>query len=137
MSLPKFASFQEAHERLRRILEPHDDILAVADLAGGYQFRHLVIVGRPLIGKLTLDEAAAGEAARQDGPHDHRKLVGTRMLHGVVLRDQAAHGNARELVQQRKDRIPNVPTDILEINVDPVWARVPPAAARNPLRDGR
>lgn len=73
-------------------LEPLDDILSVADLAGGYQFRHLVVEGRPLIGKLTLDEAANGETARQDGPHDHRKLVGTGMLHGVVLRDRPHTG---------------------------------------------
>ena len=47
-----------------------------------------------------------------------RPIGASRQLGHVVLRDQAAHRDAREIVEQREHRVPHRAAHVLEIDVD-------------------
>ena len=69
------------------------------------------------------DEAADGEALRQDGAEDRGRAVGAgRQLGHVVVGDEPADRHAREVVEEREHRVPHRAADVLEIDVDALRA---------------
>src|SRR5712691_10120405 len=88
--LPEVLPLEHADEGSRRALETIDNILTVADAAVGDAGTDLAEeVGIVLGGKFAVDEAAHGQALRQDLAHGGGQPVGAVALsHAVVLRDQ-------------------------------------------------
>src|SRR4051794_31341717 len=117
--LAEVLALEQAHEGLRRVVEAVDHVLAVLDPALA---QPLADLGRELT-RLGLevpdDEAADGEALRQDGAEDRGGAVRSRRQLGhVVVGDEPAHWHAREIVEEREDRAPHRAADVLEIDVD-------------------
>ena len=118
--LAEVLAAQQPHEGARRVLDALGDILAVLDLA--------------LRAARSTRRAGNRPAWRAKSvtmkPRIVSRLVSTvriRIGSGsglpagigrVVLRDQAAHRNPRERIEQRKHRLEHRAADILEIDVD-------------------
>ena len=73
-------------------------------------------------GKVADDEAADGQALGQYIAHHRRRPVRRHRLGIVVMRDQAADGNPRKGIEQRKHRFEHRAPDVLEIDVDALRA---------------
>ena len=69
-------------------------------------------------GKIADNETSDGQPLGQHVTHHRRRPFGNRSLRVVILGDQAAHGYAREGVEQWKHRLEHRAANILEINVD-------------------
>ena len=71
---------------------------------------------------IVVDEAAQRQALRQDLEHRGGQSVrAVTAARSIVLRDQAADRDAREVAEQWQHRPPDRSADILEVHVDPVW----------------
>src|SRR3546814_4842012 len=79
----------------------------------------VAVEGRALVQKLALDEAAKEKALGQDVAHQMRQAVRPRerVAGMIILGNEAAERHAREVVEQRQHRIPDLAADILEIDV--------------------
>src|ERR1044072_729842 len=122
--LAEVLALEHAHEGRRGILEAFGDVLAVLDPPPLDPLRDLAdeIVEAPP--EIHHDEAADGEALGEHGAEDLRSLVfHVRRVGRAILRDQPAHRNAREWIEQWKHRVPDLTGHILEIDVDPLRAR--------------
>src|SRR4029077_6473657 len=74
-------------------------------------------------GKIVVDEAAHRQALRQDRAHGGGQPVdAVAWTGGVVLGDEPGDRDSREVVEQRQHRLPDRPPDVLEVDVDAVWA---------------
>src|ERR1700722_7661591 len=97
--LAEIGALEKSHERGRRAVETLGDELLVLDLALADPPRHVAQKGGVTRGEIADDEAADGQALRQHRTH-HRGGPFRRLCLGVVvMRDQAADGNAGESVQ--------------------------------------
>ena len=122
--LAEVTSFQNADEGLRRPFQPIDKVLAIPNAAVGDACTHLPQKGSKLLScKLIVDEASHRETLRQNLTHSGGQEVRTvTRSTGVVMRNQATNGYARELIEQRQHRLPDRSTDVLEVDVDALWA---------------
>ena len=69
------------------------------------------------------DEAAQRQALRQDLAHRRRQPVrAITAARPIVLSNKTADRDARVLIEQRPDRLPDRSPDVLEIDVDAVRA---------------
>src|SRR5438874_11483858 len=75
-------------------------------------------------GEIADNKTPDGQAFCQYRAHHRRSPFRHLPLGVVILRDQAAYGNARERVEQRKYRLKHRAADILEIDIDALWAGV-------------
>src|SRR5258705_9742900 len=116
--LAEVRALQKAHERRRRAVEAFGDELLVLDLALAHPARHVAQEVAVTRGEIADDEAADGQALGQHVAHHRRRPFRRYRLGVVVMRDQAAHGNARKRVEQRKHRLEHRAADVLEIDVD-------------------
>src|SRR6185503_20890508 len=107
--LAEVLAFQEADECLGRILQSLGDGLAVLDLAGRHPARQIGERLRPELHAVGDDEALHLDAVGQD------RLYGLDAvgLGGVVLRDQAAHGDTRESVHAAQCGVEDLAADVL------------------------
>src|SRR3546814_10437807 len=117
--LAEIPAFQQADEGFRRTVQAIDDILPVAQTTVRDPRGDVAVEGRALVQKLALDEAAKEKALGQDVAHQMRQAVRPRerVAGMIILGNEAADRNAREVVEQRKHRIPDLAADILEIDV--------------------
>src|SRR5207249_723896 len=120
--LAEVASLQHANEGFWRVFQTVDEVLAITDAAVGDAGADLAQeCGIVLGGEFVVDEPAHREALRQDLAHRGGQPVGAVALFNAgVLRDQAADRDTREPVEQRQDRLPDRPADVLEVDVDAV-----------------
>src|SRR3989454_8230846 len=72
------------------------------------------------VGVLGDDEAPDERRVDREGG----RIRPGRGLRGVVLRDQAAERDARERVDEPQDGGEDVPADVVEVDVDPLRARL-------------
>ena len=114
--LAEILALQQAEERSRRLLQPVDDVLAILEAAAAHPFADVAQEIALLGGEIRDDEAAHDEALAQDREHVGPGHRGRR----IVLRDEPADRNAREIVEQRPHRLLHGAADILEIDVDAV-----------------
>ena len=113
------ATFQQADKSLGRGFQSIHNIFSIPDLTGCYPRRHLTAKSRTLIDEFPLDETANEQAAAQDFAHDTRQTIRSgAWCRIVVLGDQSTDRYAREIIEKRKDGVPDMPADILEIDID-------------------
>src|SRR5262249_19968598 len=121
--LAEVSPLEQADEGLRRLFEAFNHILAIAHATLVDPPAHLFVKSRALLSELALDEAADAERLGQYAHHHRRQAV--RAGEGfarVILRDESANRDAREVIEQRKDRVPNLAAHIFEIDVDTLGA---------------
>src|SRR6266568_7134197 len=121
--LAEILALQQPEERLRRVLESLDHVFLVLDLALLQPRGDVASERLGLIREIRDDEAADGEALGQHLAEQLRRAVGAswQLVH-VVLRDQPAHRDAGEIVEQGRNRIPDRAADVLEIDIDALRA---------------
>ena len=136
--LPKFLPLSRPMNACGRVLKPVGDVLAILDPALLDPLRHVAHEIGEACGEIGDDEAADGEALGQDVAQQQLRRFGPgRQFGRVVLRDQPAHRNARERIEQRQHRIEHRAADILEIDVDAFRARGLQAAPASRARGDR
>src|SRR2546425_10110848 len=114
--LAEVPAAQQADERLGRLLEALDDVLAVLQLALAQPARAVGEELRHPVGVVADDEAADGDAV-----DEHRRQVRPRRhLRGVVLGDDAAERDACERVDVFQYGLQHVAADVVEVHVDAV-----------------
>src|SRR3954452_23721023 len=107
--LAEVLALQEADEGLRRALETLGDVLAIFELAVPHPGRHLAQDLGLALRVIGDDEALHQQAPRQHDPH----IWAGRRLSRAVMCDEPADRHAREVVEQRPDRLLHLPADIL------------------------
>src|SRR5579859_677668 len=120
--LAEVGALQETHEGARGTLETLGDELLVLHLALAHPARHVAQEISVARGEIGHDEAAEGQPLGQDRAHHGARPFRRDGLGVVIMRDQAAHRHAREIVQKRKHRFEHRAADILEIDVDALRA---------------
>ena len=105
--LPKFSPRQQPDERPRRVLEPLGDVLAILDLALLDPCAHVAQeIGSCFAAKSVTMKPRIVSRLVSIARISCGTLVGpVRQLGRVVMRDQPAYRNAREVVEQRKHRV--------------------------------
>src|SRR5882724_6320882 len=118
------APFEHADESLRRLLQPIDEVFAIADAAVGDASDDLPQEGGKVCGiKLVVDKASNHDAFGQDCAHCGGQKIGAVIQpRSVVMRNQTRHGDTRELIEERQYGLPHRSADILVIDVDALWA---------------
>src|SRR5262245_39145559 len=109
-------AFEQTDESARGILEAIDDGLAVFDLAGGYPALQLADRLRPDLRRIRADETLEKDSLEQE----QAKIRNAPRLGGIIVGDQAAQGNAREVVETREHGLQYIAAYILEIDIDTV-----------------
>ena len=80
-------------------------------------------VGVVFFGEVVNDEPLHQNALTEYLPHGRSQTISSfSLFRPIVLRYQPAHGNPRELIQERKNSLPHCASDIFEIHIDPLWA---------------
>src|SRR5262245_62145299 len=74
--LTEVSPFKQADQRLRRVLQTLDHVLAVFDPPAFDPAGHLGIKSRALVGEFALNETSYREAFRKDLPHHNRQAIG-------------------------------------------------------------
>src|SRR5207247_981706 len=106
---------EQADERARRLLEPIDDVLTIADAGLPHPARHL----RQEIG-LTVGVIGDDEAAHADAVDENWPQVGpAHRLRRIVLADEATERDARAGVDQAEHGVQDGPADVLEVGGRP------------------
>src|ERR1051325_1997895 len=115
---PKILALQETDESGRRVVDPLDDVFSVSQLAALHQRRRQraeLAIALPMIA----DDKALDV---QPLAHDRHQIGAGARRRVIIFRDHAAHDHAAEIVEAGKDGVLHRAADILEIDIDAVWA---------------
>src|ERR1051325_5439919 len=115
---PKILALQETDESGRRVADPLDHVFSVSHLAALHQRRRQraeLAIALPMVA----DDKALDV---QPLAHDRHQIGAGVRRRVIIFRDHAAHNHAAEIVEARKDGVLHRAADILEIDIDAVWA---------------
>ena len=119
--MPVFSPLQHRDERLGRVLETLDYLLAILQLALFDPLRHLRDPFAEAALKPGHDESFHLQLFHQDMRKQARTLL---RLSQVVLRDLSADRDPAERVHARKHGVGNAPAHVIEVAIDAIGAKL-------------